>query len=96
MKAYGGVDVQIRIFLTSALSGGEWSASSPGRFTTGERAAGTHWIEGCVRPKAGLEDLEKRKFLTLQGLEFRPLGGTAGRLLLLCARKLLYSKSLNH
>jgi hypothetical protein len=25
MKAYGGVDVQIHIFLTSALAGGEWT-----------------------------------------------------------------------
>jgi hypothetical protein len=33
MKAYGGVDVQIHIFLTSALVEGEWSASRPGRFT---------------------------------------------------------------
>jgi hypothetical protein len=27
------VDVQIHIFLTSALLGGEWSTSRPGRFT---------------------------------------------------------------
>jgi hypothetical protein len=27
MKVYGGVDVQIHIFLTSELAGGEWSAS---------------------------------------------------------------------
>jgi hypothetical protein len=33
MKAYGGMDVYIHIFLTSALVGGEWSASRPGRFT---------------------------------------------------------------
>jgi hypothetical protein len=33
MKAYGGVDAYIHIFLTSALVGGEWSASRPGRFT---------------------------------------------------------------
>jgi hypothetical protein len=32
MKAYGGVDVYIHIFLTSALVGGEWSASRPCRF----------------------------------------------------------------
>jgi hypothetical protein len=37
MKAYGGVDALIHIFLTSALAGGEWSASRPGRFTPGEK-----------------------------------------------------------
>jgi hypothetical protein len=36
MKAYEGVDVQTHIFLISALVGGEWSASRPGRFTPGE------------------------------------------------------------
>jgi hypothetical protein len=33
MKTYGGVDVQLYIFFTSPLVGGEWSASCPGRFT---------------------------------------------------------------
>jgi hypothetical protein len=36
--------------LTSALDGGEWLASSPGRFTLRERAPGTHWIGGWVGP----------------------------------------------
>jgi hypothetical protein len=58
MKAYGGVDVQIHIFLTSALAGGEWSASRPGRFTTGERATGTHWIGSWVGPRACMDDVE--------------------------------------
>jgi hypothetical protein len=40
----------------------------------GERAPGTHWIGGSVDPRAGLDDMEKRKFLTLLGLELRPLG----------------------
>jgi hypothetical protein len=69
MKAYGGVDVQIHIFLTSALAGGEWSASYPGHFTPGERAPGTHWIGCWVDPRACLDDVDKRKFLTLPGLE---------------------------
>jgi hypothetical protein len=60
MKAYGGVDVQIHIFLTSALVGGECSASRSGRFIPGERAPGTHWIGGWVGPRAGLDDVEKR------------------------------------
>jgi hypothetical protein len=51
MKAYWGVDVEIHIFLTSALVGGEWSASRPGRFTPGERAPGTHWIGGWMTPE---------------------------------------------
>jgi hypothetical protein len=30
MKTYGGVGIQIHVFLTSALIQGEWSASRPG------------------------------------------------------------------
>jgi hypothetical protein len=59
MKAYRGVDVLIHILLTSALTGGEWSDSRPGRFTPGERAPGTHWIGGWVDPRASLDDVEK-------------------------------------
>jgi hypothetical protein len=40
-------------FLTSALDGGELSASQPGRFTPGEWAPDTHWIRARVSPKAG-------------------------------------------
>jgi hypothetical protein len=74
MKAYGGVDVQIHIVLTSALVGGEWSASRPCCFTPGERARSTHWIGDWVDRRAGLDDVEKRKFLTLPRLELRHLG----------------------
>jgi hypothetical protein len=58
-----------RSTLTSALVGGEWSASRPGRFTPGERAPGTHWIGGWVGPRVGLEAVEKRKFLPLPEIE---------------------------
>jgi hypothetical protein len=77
MKTYGGVDVEIQIFLTSALAGGEWSALRPGRFTPTREKPGTHWIWGCVDPRSGLDDVGKRKFLTLPGLELRPLGRPA-------------------
>jgi hypothetical protein len=40
MKTYGGVNIQIRVFLTSALVGGEWSVSRPGSFTLGARVLG--------------------------------------------------------
>jgi hypothetical protein len=76
MKAYGGVNVYIHIFLTSALVGDEWSASRPGRFTPWE-SPGTYWIGGWVSPRAVLDDVEKRKFLILPGLELRPLGRPA-------------------
>jgi hypothetical protein len=59
MKACGGVDIWTHVFLTSALVGGEWSASRPARFTPGERSSGTHWIGGSVDPRAGLNDMEK-------------------------------------
>jgi hypothetical protein len=62
--------------MTAALVG-EWSNSRPGRFTPGERAPGTHWIGDCVDLRAGLDDLEKGKFVTLRGLELRPLGRPA-------------------
>jgi hypothetical protein len=64
MKAYWGVEVQIHIFLTSALAGGEWSASHPCHFTPGERAPGTHWIGSWVGPRTGLDDVEKILDLT--------------------------------
>jgi hypothetical protein len=38
-----------------------------------ERAPGTHWIGGCLDPVSGLDDAEKRTFMTLPGLELRPL-----------------------
>jgi hypothetical protein len=46
-------------FLTSALVGGEWSVSRPGRFIPRERAPGTHWIGSWVRLRAGLDGVEK-------------------------------------
>jgi hypothetical protein len=77
MKAYGGVDVEIHTFLNSALDGGKWSASRPGRFAPRERTPGIHWIGGWVDPRACLDDVEKREFSILLRLELRPLGRPA-------------------
>jgi hypothetical protein len=60
-KTYGGMDVQLIAFTTSALAEGEWSASRPGRFTVGERAPGTHWIGGWVGPRASVKAVAKKK-----------------------------------
>jgi hypothetical protein len=51
--------------LTSALDGGEWSASRPGRFTPRETAPGTHWIGGWVGPRTVLDTEMKRKIPSL-------------------------------
>jgi hypothetical protein len=48
--------------LTSALDGGEWSASRPGHFTPRERAPGTYWMGGWVGLRAVLDAVVKRKF----------------------------------
>jgi hypothetical protein len=42
-----------------AVVGRQWSTSRPGRFTPGERATGTHWIEGWMGPRSGLDDVEE-------------------------------------
>jgi hypothetical protein len=39
---------------------------APAALTPEEKVVGTHWIGGWVDPRAGME---KRKFLTLLGLE---------------------------
>jgi hypothetical protein len=72
MQAYGGVDVCVHVFFTSALVGGDWSASRPGRFTPG-----THWIGGWMGPRAGLDDLEDKKFLALPVRELKPSHSTS-------------------
>jgi hypothetical protein len=59
--------------MTSALAAGERSSSRLGRFTPGERAPGTHWMRGCVNPRAGLGDMDKWKFLTPPGPELQPV-----------------------
>jgi hypothetical protein len=59
MKAYGGVDVYTHVFLTSALIGDKWSASRPCRFTSGERAPGTHWIGGWMGPQRAVWTLRR-------------------------------------
>jgi hypothetical protein len=61
MKAYwgsGSIDPPI---FTSALDGGEWSASRSGRFTPRERAPDTHWLGDWVGPIVVLDAVVKRK-----------------------------------
>jgi hypothetical protein len=61
MKKYWGVEVQLHVFLNSALDGGEWSASRLGRFIPRERACDTHGIGGWIGPRAVPDTVVKRK-----------------------------------
>jgi hypothetical protein len=61
MKAYWGSGSIAPHILTTALDGGEWSASRPGRFTPREEDPVTHWIGGWVGPRAVLDAVVKRK-----------------------------------
>jgi hypothetical protein len=65
MEALGGESrYSSYSFTTSALDGGEWSASRPGRvFTPGERTPGTHCTGGWVGPRAGLDTEDRGKIL---------------------------------
>jgi len=38
------VEIQLHVFLTSPLDGGEWAASRSGRFTSAERTLSTHGV----------------------------------------------------
>jgi hypothetical protein len=64
MKTYGGVEVELQ-HLTSALDGGEWSASQPCHFTPAEGAPGTHCTGGWVGAKTRLDVTEKKKISCL-------------------------------
>jgi hypothetical protein len=68
--------------MISALVGGEWSVTRPDRLTPEEITPGTHWIEGCVGPRTGMDDADKRKILPQLELELRPLCRRAGSQLL--------------
>jgi len=53
------VMIQLHLFFTSAMNGGERSLSCPGHYTPGERAPATHSIQDWVGPIAVVDVLEK-------------------------------------
>jgi hypothetical protein len=80
MKEYGGIEH------IDSLVGERWAAR-PGRFTPDN-----HWIGDWVDPRAGLDIVEKRKFLTLPGLEVSRY--TDYRLLFFCIQ--IHKLNMSH
>jgi len=56
----GGVEVHLYSFMTSALDGGGWYSSLPGRLYP-RKKTGTHCTGGWVGPRAGLERCGKSR-----------------------------------
>jgi hypothetical protein len=83
-------------FLTSELDAGELSAVRPDRFTAEESALGTQPIGGFVGPRAGLDVIEKIRYLfSLPGIESLLLGHPARSLVAILtelSRLLIYNK----
>jgi hypothetical protein len=65
----GGVDVYIHIFLNSALVGGEWWASRPGRFAPRGMIPRYPLDRRLGGPRVGVEAVEKKEILPLPGIE---------------------------
>jgi len=61
MMTYSGSGLQLHAFLILTLNGGQRSPPCPGHFTPGVWAPRTHWTEGWVGLRAGLDDVEERK-----------------------------------
>jgi hypothetical protein len=52
---------------------------TPADLPLGRELPSTYWIEVWMEPRTGLEDVEKRKFFILPGLELRPHSRPARR-----------------
>jgi hypothetical protein len=74
MKTYGGIGCIDAYFLDLRTNLRWVVCFTPRPLYPRERALGTHWRRGWVGPRAGLDDMEKTKFLTLPGLELRTFG----------------------
>jgi hypothetical protein len=61
VKTYWGWSYSTTHSLTSALEGGEWSASRSGRFTPAKEPPHTHWMGDWVGPSSRLEAVWRRE-----------------------------------
>jgi hypothetical protein len=77
MKAFGGVDVENHVVLTSPLVGDELSASRHGSFYPRVKSPRDPLYGKLGVSQSWLDDMEKRKSLALPVLELRPFCGPA-------------------
>jgi hypothetical protein len=68
-----GTDIKISIFFTMTPVGCEWSASCSGYFTPYEISPAMNWLWGWLGQSFSLDNVEKRKYLTLTILELQTL-----------------------
>jgi hypothetical protein len=74
METYGGIGCIGQRFLALGTSQ-RWVVNfTPLPLYPWGKNPRPHWIGGWVGPRAGLDDMEKWKFLTIPGVEFRPFG----------------------
>jgi hypothetical protein len=64
----GGVEVCLHSFSTSALEGGEWTASRPCRFTRVKGTPGVHCVGGWLGTRTGLHVLKREKSVVRAGI----------------------------
>jgi len=68
MSAYGGVEVYLHSFITSALDHRWLPVSRPECFTPADSTQDTHYMGGRIGPTADLDCLEKN-ILPIPGIE---------------------------
>jgi hypothetical protein len=74
MKEHWGVEVHFHAFLTSALDGGEWSASRADRFTPRKET-----LVPNVGSRASLDAVVKRKIPTIRKITISSFGSNTLR-----------------
>jgi hypothetical protein len=75
---WGGTEVQLYLFLTSALDEGGWSTPHPCHLILGGKSPSTHCTGGCLGPSSGVGGCGEEKIFCLHwGLNPEPFSSLA-------------------